>query len=154
MAGQSISTILLFCFTFLCIVFVLVSGFRHVPHEPFEVFWNTGETCEERYNITFDMAQYGAIVNTAPWRQAFRGEKIFLAGTEMGLFPTIKSDGTNVNGGIPQVSNTLTITNLNFHGPKKRTFSCTKTKNQYHPTNSLIKATFPVRCKTFLNFSQ
>ncbi|KAF0306931.1 Hyaluronidase [Amphibalanus amphitrite] len=67
--------------------------------DSYQVVWNVPSHTCARYNVTIDPAQYGFIVNSDG---AFRGDRIVLF-YNPGLYPQILSNGTRVNGGLPQL---------------------------------------------------
>ena len=77
--------------------------------KPYLVVWNapTIESCT-RFGVDVDPQPYGIIEN----------DKNGLAGSEItlfyapGLFPYFDSDGTPINGGLPQVNFSLSLSTL------------------------------------------
>ncbi|KAF0292037.1 Hyaluronidase [Amphibalanus amphitrite] len=67
--------------------------------DSFKVVWNVPSSECANFNVTIDPAQYGFIVNSDG---AFRGDRIVLF-YNPGLYPQILSNGTRVNGGLPQL---------------------------------------------------
>ena len=68
----------------------------------FDVYWNVpSQECSSRYGIFLNLSAFGIIINTD---EEFRGENIVLFyETKPGLFPKILPNGSEINGGIPQV---------------------------------------------------
>ncbi|XP_037093918.1 hyaluronidase-like [Pollicipes pollicipes] len=68
--------------------------------EPFRVFWNVPSApCTQSFGVDLNPGQYGFTVNAG---EKFAGEQIVLLYSP-GLFPNILKNGTEVNGGLPQV---------------------------------------------------
>ncbi|XP_037072781.1 uncharacterized protein LOC119093845 [Pollicipes pollicipes] len=68
--------------------------------EPFRVFWNVPSApCTQSFGVDLNPGQYGFTVNAG---EKFAGEQIALLYSP-GLFPNILKNGSEVNGGLPQV---------------------------------------------------
>ena len=70
-----------------------------LPDKPFLVVWNHPTVGCGQNGFDLGLEKWGIVDNT---NDEFRGEDIYLF-YDYGLFPIIKNDGRQINGGIPQV---------------------------------------------------
>ncbi|XP_049436085.1 hyaluronidase-3 [Epinephelus fuscoguttatus] len=70
---------------------------------PFVVVWNMPtEQCHRRYNIHLDLGNFDIVENR---QQRFQGQKMTIFYRDrLGQYPYLSQDSTQVNGGIPQLS--------------------------------------------------
>ncbi len=74
----------------------------------FEIIWNAPSgNCLPRFNVSIPVKSYKIAVNKD---QLFYGREIviFYQGT-LGLYPFVSSNGTTINGGIPQVTSKIVL---------------------------------------------
>ena len=68
----------------------------------FIIYWNAQtQRCKKKYGVDVDVIKYGIVENSGD--DGWHGDKITIFPT-LGYYPEVLSDGSVLNGGIPQVS--------------------------------------------------
>lgn len=91
---------IIFAVFYISILFLFSS--RSETRQAFVATWNVpSEVCSQKFNIEFDLKQFRIDSNK---NTSFMGEEVVLFYEPLpGLYPKYLSNGSALNGGIPQV---------------------------------------------------